>query len=101
MTIWDRLGWVKEKSPVRYNLDGFKQYKYTNCNVTLRKQVNESFIAGGCPSLVSEFYSYFLYQITFLSCHIFTYPTPNLQKIKISKKDSSTIIWINSSNHSE
>ena len=36
-TVWDRLGWVKEKSPVRHNLDGFKQYNFTNCNVTLRK----------------------------------------------------------------
>ena len=32
ITVWDRLGWVKEKS-----LDGFKQYNFTNCNVTLRK----------------------------------------------------------------
>ena len=37
LTIWDRLGWVKEKSPVRHNLDGFKQYNFTNCSVTLRK----------------------------------------------------------------
>ena len=37
MTIWDRLGWVKEKSPVCQNVDGFKQYYFTNCNVTLRK----------------------------------------------------------------
>ena len=37
ITVWDRLGWVKEKSPVRHNLDGFKQYNFTNCNVTLRK----------------------------------------------------------------
>ena len=36
-TVWDRLEWVKEKSPVRHNLDGFKQYNFTNCNVTLRK----------------------------------------------------------------
>ena len=35
--IWDRLGWVKEKSPVRHNLDGFKQYNFTDCNVTLGK----------------------------------------------------------------
>ena len=35
ITVWDRLGWVKEKSPVRHNLDGFKQYNFTNCNVTL------------------------------------------------------------------
>ena len=37
ITVWDRLGWVKEKSPVRHHLDGFKQYNFTNCNVTLRK----------------------------------------------------------------
>ena len=35
--IWDRLGWVKEKSPVRHNFDGFKQYNFTDCNVTLGK----------------------------------------------------------------
>ena len=22
ITVWDRLGWVKEKSPVRHDLDG-------------------------------------------------------------------------------
>ena len=37
ITVWDRLGWVKEKSPVRHNLDGFKQYNFTDCNVTLGK----------------------------------------------------------------
>ena len=37
MTLWDRLGWFKERLPVRHNLDGFKQYNFTNCDVTLRK----------------------------------------------------------------
>ena len=37
ITVWDRLGWVKEKSPVCHDLDGYKQYNFTNCNVTLRK----------------------------------------------------------------
>ena len=44
MTIWDRLGWVKEKSPVPHNLDGFKQYNFSNCNVAMRKKVNEALI---------------------------------------------------------
>ena len=35
LTVWDRLGWTKEKSPVCHNLDGFKQYNFTNCNVRL------------------------------------------------------------------
>ena len=34
-TIWNRLGWTKEKLPVSHNLDGSKQYNFTNCNVTL------------------------------------------------------------------
>ena len=37
ITVCDRLEWVKKKSPVRHNLDGLKQYNFTNCNVTLRK----------------------------------------------------------------
>ena len=37
ITVWDRLEWVKEKSPVHHNLDGFKQYNFTNRNVMLRK----------------------------------------------------------------
>ena len=37
LTNWDRLRRTKDKSPVRHNLDGFKQYNFTNCNVTLRK----------------------------------------------------------------
>ena len=37
LTVWEMLGWTKEKSQVRHNLDGFKQYNFTNCNVTLRK----------------------------------------------------------------
>ena len=37
ITVWDSLGWVKEKSPVRRDLNGYKQYNFTNCNVTLQK----------------------------------------------------------------
>ena len=37
LTVWDRLGWTKKKSPVRHNLDGFKQYNFTNSNVALRE----------------------------------------------------------------
>ena len=37
ITVWHRLEWVKEKSPVRHDLDGHKQYNFTNCNVTVRK----------------------------------------------------------------
>ena len=44
MTVWDRLGWFKERLPVRHNLDGFKQYNFTNCNVTLRKYVNKPLV---------------------------------------------------------
>ena len=37
MAICDRLGWIKEKSPARHNLDGSKHYNFTNCIVTLPK----------------------------------------------------------------
>ena len=37
VAVWDRLGWAKEKPPVCYNLDGLKQYNFTNFSVTLRK----------------------------------------------------------------
>ena len=37
MAICNRLGWIKEKSPARHNLDGFKHYNFTNCIVTLSK----------------------------------------------------------------
>ena len=37
LTEWDRLGWTKETLPVHHNLDDFKQYNFTNCNVTLQE----------------------------------------------------------------
>ena len=44
MTVWDRLGWFKKRLPIRHNLDGFKQYNFTNCNVTLRKYLNKPLV---------------------------------------------------------
>ena len=37
MIVYDRLGWGREKLLVRHNLDGYKQYDFTNSSLTLRK----------------------------------------------------------------